>query len=65
MLYLNSSAISAVNYNFTTKTLTVWFVGGGQGYDYYGVPESVYNGLMNASSKGRYFNVYIRVQYAA
>ena len=65
MIYLNSTAIHAVSYNPTTKTLTIWFTSSGRSYDYYGVPESVYEGLLNAGSKGHYFNVYIRDQYAA
>ena len=65
MQYLNSSAIWAVQYNPGTRTLTIWFTSGSRGYDYYGVPETVYLGLINASSKGRYFNDYIRDQYAA
>lgn len=65
MQYFNSTAIRAASYNNTTGTLTLWFTSGGQGYDYYGVPESVYRGLLNAPSKGTYFNMYIRDQYAA
>jgi hypothetical protein len=45
--------------------LTLWFTSGGQGYDYYHVPQRVFDGLLGASSKGRYFNAYIRDQYAA
>lgn len=65
MIYLNSSAIRAVNYNEATGTLTVWFTHGGQGYDYYGVPAPVFHGLITAASAGSYFNAYIRDQYAA
>ena len=65
MIYLNSSAIHAVSYNSTTKTLTIWFTSSGRGYDYYGVPDYVYEGLLNAGSKGQFFNAYIRDQYAA
>ncbi|MDE7324342.1 MAG: KTSC domain-containing protein, partial [Lachnospiraceae bacterium] len=32
-------------------------------YAYYNVPESVYSGLMNASSHGKYFHAYIRGRY--
>lgn len=65
MEYLRSSAIWAVNYNPTSRTLTIWFKDGGHSYDYYGVPASVYHGLLTASSVGSYFNTYIRDQYAA
>jgi len=65
MQYLNSSAIRAVHYDPKSKTLTIWFTSGDQGYDYYNVPEWIYSGLLAASSKGQYFNQYIRDQYAA
>nr|WP_228859692.1 KTSC domain-containing protein [Xenorhabdus sp. PB61.4] len=32
-------------------------------YQYYAVPSRVYQGLMNASSKGKYFHQYIRNSY--
>jgi len=32
-------------------------------YAYYNVPESVYNGLMSAGSKGGYFNNFIKGRY--
>lgn len=65
MHYFNSSAISAAQYNEKTGTLTIWFTSGGQGYDYPDVPSQVWHGLLNASSAGTYFNLYIRDQYAA
>jgi KTSC domain len=65
MHYLNSTAINAANYNVSTGTLTLWFTSGGQGYDYDNVPEYIFRGLLTASSKGRYFNAFIRGQYAA
>lgn len=65
MQYVSSSAMSAVKYNASTKTLTIWFTSSGQGYDYYSVPEAIYFGLLHAGSKGQYFNAYIRDQYAA
>ena len=64
MLILGSSAIYGVAYIPTTKVLTVWFQHGKHSYDYYGVPQSVYDGLLSAPFKGRYFNLYIRDQYA-
>jgi hypothetical protein len=32
-------------------------------YDFCGVPETVYQGLMSASSKGTYYNDHIRDRY--
>lgn len=63
MVYLNSSAIHAVHYNPSSATLTVWFTNGGHGYDYYSVPAAIYQGLLAAPSKGRYFAMFIRDQY--
>ena len=34
-------------------------------YDYYGVPQSVYEGLLRARSAGTYYNDYIRDRYAS
>lgn len=65
MQYFSSTAIRAASYNVQSRTLTLWFTSGGQGYDYYNVPQYVYDGLLSAASKGQYFNAYIRDQYAA
>ncbi len=35
----------------------------GRVYQYFDVPESVYQELMQAESKGKYFNAHIRNQY--
>lgn len=47
MIPVNSSNLSAVGYD--GSTLRIQFHSGGL-YDYSGVPESVYIGLMNAAS---------------
>ena len=60
MIRVNSSAIRAVGYD--GYTLSVEFHNSGV-YDHPGVPESVYDGLMNASSMGAYYNRYIRGRY--
>jgi len=57
---VNSSAIRAIGYD--GYTLAVIFHNSGR-YDHPGVPASVYRGLMNSSSKGSYYNQYIRSQY--
>lgn len=64
MHYFNSTAVHAASYDAASGTLTLWFTSGGQGYDYYRVPASVFDGLLSASSKGSYFNTYIRDQYS-
>lgn len=54
-----SSNVAEVGYDPETKTLEVAFIEGSV-YQYLGVPESVYNGLMVAPSVGRYFNVKVK-----
>ena len=57
--YVNSSNLASVGYDASSNTLEVEFNHGGI-YQYYNVPESIYNGLMNASSHGKYFDAYIK-----
>ncbi|WP_417463254.1 KTSC domain-containing protein [Kordiimonas sp.] len=63
MPYFNSTAISRAEYNSATRVLQIWFVESGGPYDYYGVPQHIFDGLCNAASKGGYFNDHIREQY--
>ena len=60
MPYVQSSAMSRVEWS--GGTLTIWFAQG-KPYNYYGVPESVYLALLQAPSKGEYFNDHIRDRY--
>jgi len=57
---VSSTDLSSVGYE--NGVLEIRFHNGGT-YQYYGVPESVYHSLMNASSKGTYFGRYIRNKY--
>ena len=57
---VSSSAMYQVEWN--DGTLSIWFHESGR-YDYYNVPERIYLGLLNARSKGTYFNDHIREQY--
>lgn len=54
-----STDLSAVGYDYDACILRIEFLKGGI-YDYHGVPQEVYEGLMNASSKGQFFNQVIR-----
>jgi len=36
----------------------------GSVYEYYGVPREVYLGLVNAGSKGKYFEAHVRGRFA-
>lgn len=57
-----SSNIRSVGYDAPTQTLEVEFLNGTI-YQYYGVPENMYEQMMNEHSKGRFLNTYIRNQY--
>jgi hypothetical protein len=52
MIPVTSSNLSAVGFDHTNNTLRIRFHNGT--YDYLNVPSQVYQGLMNASSKGSY-----------
>lgn len=56
---VSSSNLASVGYDAQTQTLEIEFLDGGI-YQYYSVPENRYTGLMNASSKGEYFDAFIK-----
>jgi KTSC domain len=60
-----SSNIARFKYVKETMVLTVEFQNGGR-YDYYDVPERVFDGMRAASSKGQYLaqNIKGRYRYA-
>lgn len=62
MPLLNSSAVKRAEYDLTSKRMQLWFPDGGP-YDFCGVPQSVFDGLVNASSHGSYYNDHIRDRY--
>lgn len=51
---VESSNLASVGYDLKTETLEIEFQNGGI-YQYSGVSKNVYDGLMNAESKGKYF----------
>lgn len=57
---VSSSDLSSVGYE--NGTLYIAFNSGGV-YSYSNVPVSVYQGLMNAGSHGKYFHQYIKNVY--
>lgn len=65
MHIFGSTAIHAVKYDARSLVLTILFQHGARGYDYFGVPQWVYDGLLQAPSKGTYFNTFIKNQYSA
>lgn len=59
---VQSSSIAAVGYDAANQTLEVQFHNG-HAYRYEDVPASVHRELMDAESKGRFFNESIKDQY--
>ena len=57
-----STAIEHISYDEGGGELHVKFVGGGT-YTYYGVSKSVYEGFRASSSKGTFFNNFIKNRY--
>ena len=60
MVPVSSSNLASVGYE--NGILIIRFHSG-WAYQYTGVPVSVYNGLMNAPSKGKFFHAYIGKRY--
>ena len=63
LIPVHSSDIAAVDYNEADHSLYIRFHSGGL-YKYFNVPDSVFYGLLNAASKGRYLHAYIRHTYS-
>lgn len=59
MVPVDSSNLSAVGYDPVSKILRISFRSGST-YDYFDVPENIYTGLMNSTSKGQYHNARIK-----
>lgn len=60
---VESTLIKEVGYDAATQTLTIVFVTDNAKYEYYGVPQEVYEQLMAAESKGSFFTKNIKDQY--
>jgi hypothetical protein len=63
MTAVQSSDLSAVDFDDWSETLTIAFHSGGV-YEYYHVPPSEYDGLVNAGSHGSYFHAHIKGRYS-
>ncbi|HOE31198.1 MAG TPA: KTSC domain-containing protein [Planctomycetota bacterium] len=59
---VRSSNIRSMGYDPASQTLEVEFHSGGV-YQYFGVPETIYQGFMRAASKGSYFHDHINGRY--
>lgn len=57
-----SSNIASIGYDEASQTLEIEFLSGTI-YQYYNVPPNMYEQLMQAGSKGRFLNTYIKNAY--
>ena len=57
-----SSNIASIGYDADTDTLEVEFLSGAI-YQYYNIPQNMYDQLVQAGSKGRFLNTYIKNAY--
>ena len=62
MIPVRSSAISSIGYDPSTQRMKIHFKHGST-YDFCRVPASVFDGFLAASSKGSYYDRYIRDRY--
>lgn len=62
MPIFSSSAIKRAEYDSSTRRLTLWFPEG-HSYDFCRVPGQIWEGLLQARSKGTYYNQHIRDKY--
>lgn len=58
----DSSAIARAAYDPEAATLDLWYRGGDR-YRYFGVPESIYDDLLGASSAGEFVNREIKPRF--
>jgi hypothetical protein len=63
MPLVDSTAVERVDYTDSSRTLDIWFRGGGH-YRYIGVPAPVYEALLAAASIGAFVNLHIKDHYA-
>lgn len=61
-VHIDSSTLTSAGYSTEESVLDAEFHHGAV-YRYFLVPEAVYEGLVNAESKGRYFNAVIKGRY--
>ena len=59
---VDSSNITSIGYDKDSNTLEIEFHSGAV-YQYFDVPEPIYQGIMGADSKGKYFAQHIKGYY--
>jgi predicted nuclease of predicted toxin-antitoxin system len=62
-ILVESSAISSIGYDPQSQTLDIEFRASGETYRYFEVPDTEYQGLLRADSKGVYLNSRIKPKY--
>lgn len=63
MEYVNSSNVEQIGYDEDLSELHVKFLNGPTIYVYMGVPQQVYEDLLNAPSKGSFLHVNVYENY--
>ncbi len=61
---VSSSNLASVGYNPVSETLEVEFLKTGKVYEYYNVPQFMFDRLMAAPSQGVFFNAEIKNAYS-
>ncbi|WP_415428960.1 KTSC domain-containing protein [Acetobacter malorum] len=64
MIFLQSSFLISADYNETSKAL-ILTMKTGRRYRYNGVPKHIYDGLVRAASKGRFYDDFIKGKFPA
>ena len=62
LIPIESTTVAQIGYDAATQTLHVEFKNG-TAYQYFDVPEAVYEEMTNAESAGRYLNQVIKGSY--
>lgn len=60
--FVASSNVESIGYDPSSETLEVKFLNGAI-YQYYGVPQNMYDRLIQTASKGRFLHTYIKNAY--
>ena len=63
MHFVDSSMIEAIGYDSENNELYIRFLTTGATYVYYGVEEWIFQEIMQADSKGIYFNTNVKTKY--
>ena len=59
---VDSSNIATIGYDVDSQTLEIEFLSGGV-YQYFDVPEQIYEDIMSADSAGKYLNTNVKGVY--